>query len=419
MPKSKLSSQPLQSHLLKSFYTIWISQFISLAGSRIVQFAIIWWLTKTTGSANVLVTASLVGLLPVIIFSPFIGTVVDRFNRRLILIISDGLIAIITAILAILFFYDQVQIHYVYIILCIRSIAEAFHRNAMRSSVSLMVPENLLTKIQGYQAIIISTLDIFSAPLGAILLELIPIYLILIIDIGSALFAIMVLLFLDIPNPIIKEKIKNSVSIIPRLWQDFLDGINYILSKNKLREIILLVSLVNFFLYPAFILLPLLVKNIYQGGAKEFAIFESCFGIGMAIGGAILIISKDMGRKIIYLGLSGIGIGYVLVGDLISLGIIPAITGILIVGISCSIMNSSSTIIIQKMVPSGLQGRVFTIMTTLTMSVSPLGLLLAGPLSEIFGCRPWYLITGIICIFTGIICLLKERFSNNVISQKF
>ena len=71
------------------FVTIWIGQALSLVGSQLVQFAIVWWLTKTTGSATVLATASLVGLLPSVILGPLVGTLVDRWNRRLIMIISD------------------------------------------------------------------------------------------------------------------------------------------------------------------------------------------------------------------------------------------------------------------------------------------------------------------------------------------
>ncbi|MFN8428079.1 MAG: MFS transporter [Anaerolineales bacterium] len=90
------------------FFTIWTGQAFSLFGSSLVQFALVWWLTKETGSATVLATATLVALLPQIIFAPFIGALVDRWNRRLIMIIADGSIALATAFLFYLFATNQI-----------------------------------------------------------------------------------------------------------------------------------------------------------------------------------------------------------------------------------------------------------------------------------------------------------------------
>ena len=85
------------------FFTIWSGQALSLLGSQLVQFALIWYLTIETGSATVLATASLVGLVPHVVLGPIVGTLVDRWNRRAIMMIADGIIALATIALAILF----------------------------------------------------------------------------------------------------------------------------------------------------------------------------------------------------------------------------------------------------------------------------------------------------------------------------
>ena len=109
------------------FFTIWAGQAASLLGSQLVQFALIWWLTKTTGSATVLATATLVGLLPQVILGPVTGALVDRWNRRVIMIVADSVIAIATIALAILFLTGNVQYWYVYMLMCIRGAAGGFH----------------------------------------------------------------------------------------------------------------------------------------------------------------------------------------------------------------------------------------------------------------------------------------------------
>src|SRR5215510_16092085 len=99
------------------FYTLWTGQALSLLGSQLVQFAIIWYLTQKTNSATTLAIASMMGLLPQVILSPFIGTWVDRGNRRPILIAADGMVALATVILAILFALGGVQVWHIYLVL--------------------------------------------------------------------------------------------------------------------------------------------------------------------------------------------------------------------------------------------------------------------------------------------------------------
>src|SRR5512141_472549 len=97
----------------RRFFTLWTGQALSLLGSQLVQFAIIWYLTETTNSATTLAIASMMGLLPQVVLSPFIGTWVDRGNRRLIMIFADGTVALATLFLAVLFALHLTQIWHI------------------------------------------------------------------------------------------------------------------------------------------------------------------------------------------------------------------------------------------------------------------------------------------------------------------
>ena len=168
------------------FIPLWIGQALSLLGSQLVQFAIIWYLTQETNSATTLAVASMMGLLPQVLLSPFIGTWVDRGNRRLILITADSTIAIATLILAVLFASGLIQVWQIYVVLFIRAVASGFHQSAFGASVVLLVPKEQLSRVQGFNQALYGGLNIISAPLGAYLLALLPMQGILGIDVGTA-----------------------------------------------------------------------------------------------------------------------------------------------------------------------------------------------------------------------------------------
>ena len=113
------------------FFTIWGGQALSLLGSQLVQFALIWYLTVQTGSATVLATASLVGLIPHVVLGPIVGTLVDRWNRRVIMMVADSIIALATVGLVVLFAMNSAEIWHIYVLMFIRSVAGGFHGNSM------------------------------------------------------------------------------------------------------------------------------------------------------------------------------------------------------------------------------------------------------------------------------------------------
>jgi DHA3 family macrolide efflux protein-like MFS transporter len=116
------------------FFAIWVGQQISLIGSTLAQFALVWWLTQTTGSATILAIAVAIATLPNIFLGPFVGALVDRWSRRIILIVADGAVAVASALLAVLFWSGAIQIWHVYVILLVRALGTTFHWPAMAAA---------------------------------------------------------------------------------------------------------------------------------------------------------------------------------------------------------------------------------------------------------------------------------------------
>ncbi|NLZ38596.1 MAG: MFS transporter, partial [Firmicutes bacterium] len=171
------------------FFTIWVGQAVSLITSAILQMAIIFYLTEKTGSAMVLSMASLAGFLPYAVFGAAIGVLVDRYDRKKVMIGADLIIAAAGAVLALIALYMELPAWMVMVVLFIRSLATAFHYPALNAVTPLLVPEEELTKCAGYSQSLQSISYIVSPALAALLYSVWELNAIIIIDILGAVIA--------------------------------------------------------------------------------------------------------------------------------------------------------------------------------------------------------------------------------------
>ena len=383
----------------KRFFTIWSGQAFSLLGSQLVSFALIWYLTVTTGSATVLAIGSLVGILPSVLLGPFVGPLIDRWDRRRTMIVSDLIIALATVGLALLFAFVDVQLWHIYGLLFIRAIAGGFHGPSMTASTSLMVPVEHLARVQGVNQMLNGGLNIVAAPLGAILYEAIDIQWILAMDVVTAIFAILPLLFFDIPQPD-RTQSEALTGKAASYLDDLKAGFRYVWSWKGLFILSLMAALLNFLLAPTGSLNPLLVKDHFNGTVLQLGTFNSLFGIGVILGGLLLGVWGGFKRKIVtsMMGILLLGIGILtqgfLPGDMFTLALVSA--GL--VGFSLPIANGSIGAIMQGSVAPDMQGRVFTLLSSFASAMAPIGLAIAGPVSDVIGIQTWFRIAGMVCI---------------------
>jgi DHA3 family macrolide efflux protein-like MFS transporter len=386
------------------FFTIWTGQAFSLLGSQLVSFAVIWWLTQTTGSATVLATATLVGIVPQVILGPFSGTLVDRWSRRLTMIMADSSIALATVGLSVLFALGHVQIWQVYTLLFIRSVCGGFHWPAMQASTSLMVPKEHLTRIQGLNQMLQGGMSIASAPLGALLLAVLPMQAILAIDVFTAILAVFPLFFIPIPQPE-RLDLQPGMQGKSTFWQDFRAGFKYVLGWPGLMFIGIMATVINFLLTPAFSLLPILVTKHFNGQAIQLASLESFMGFGFIVGGLILSTWGGFKRRILtcLLGLLAMGAGCLVMGLLPSSAFMLAVGTMFFLGVFNPIVNGPLMAAVQAAVAPEMQGRVFTLIQTMAGAMSPVGLIIAGPIADKLGVQTWFIIGGVVTISMGVI----------------
>ena len=386
---------------LKIFAPVWIGQAFSLAGSKIAQFALVWWLTELTGSATVLATATMVAMVPEIILGPIAGAYVDRWNRKRVMIVADALIALASLWLAYQFWAGTMQVWYVYVVMLVRSFGGMFHYPAMSASTTLMVPKKHLARVAGANQTLNGTLSIVAPVLGALLMSLLDLHFVMLVDVGTAALAVLPLIFVFIPQP---EK-KDASGTPGTIWADIRDAFNYLRGWKGMMAIIGLAMIFKIALTPAFSLIPLLVQEHFQGGAGEYSAVEAAAGVGILVGGLLISVWGGFKKKVysFMLGLFGIGVGIFLLGLLPSGGIQSAVVVVFFIGFMIPIVDGPLMALLQSTIAPEMQGRVFSLAGSLFMLTSPIGLAIAGPVSDAFGLQIWYLVAGTLCAACGVV----------------
>lgn len=384
-----------------SFFTIWIGQALSLVGSGVAGFALVWWLARQTNSATVLATATLVSMLPGVFLGPFTGALVDRWNRRWVMIVADTIIAFFSAWLAFLFWIHALQIWHVYAIMFVRALGGAFHWPAMQASTSLMVPKEQLSRVAGMNQALHGILNIITPPLGAFLMEVMPLYAIMAIDVVTAVLAVGPLFFVHVPQP---ERRKVEKGGQPSLWNDVKEGFVYIWHWRGVFWVLVMATILNLLVNPGFSLMPILVRNHFHGEALQLGWMNSAWGLGVVLGGVTLSVWGGFRRKIYtsLLGLFGMGMGILVLGFAPTTAFWLGLVGMLLAGFMNPIVNGPFFAILQAVVAPEIQGRVFMVVGSMSAAASPLGMAIAGPVADWLGVQVWFVVGGITTFLMGI-----------------
>jgi len=385
----------------KTYFLIWVGQAFSLLGSELVQFSLIWYMTRETGSAAVLAFASFIALIPRVILNPIAGALVDRWNRRLVMIYSDAGIAVATMLVAILFWMGKISLWHIYLVLFLRSLGGGFHWPAMQASTSLIVPKHHLARISGLNQTLRGALSVTAPVIAALLIESIPMYGVLSIDVITAIIAISPLLFVVIPQP---QNIQEKNNLPRQVILDIRDGFKYMVGWKGLLYLSLAATILNFLLSPGYTFTPLLIKEHFNGDAIDLSILESAFGIGMVLGGLVLSGWGGFKRNIhtTLAGILGLAGGTAMVAasgmDQFKL----AIAGMAVAGFMQPIANGPIFAIIQAQVDPLVQGRIFTLLESMVSAMMPISMLIAAPVAGLIGVRGWLFFGAFGCLVIGI-----------------
>ena len=400
MNNSFLSRKITMNNWKKVFCIIWAGQFFSILTSTIINFGIILWLSFETKSAEVLAFAAIAAMLPQSIIGPLAGVYIDRWDRKKTMILADSFIALCTLILAAMFYFNTVEVWYIYILLALRSIGSAFHTPAMEASVPLLAPEDQLTRVAGINQTIFSVCNIAGPALGALFITIMDIGIVLLFDVAGAIIACISLLFVHIPNP------KKTTEITERhIRKEIKEGCTEVVSQRGIMMIILLSVIATFCIMPVGVLFPLMTLNHFSGDAFQVSTIEVVWGIGMLAGGLFLGLWKKDPNKIILINLMYIliGLSFAFTGLLSPGGFIWFVIFATIGGIAGSIYYSAFTAFLQERIDPAKLGRVFSLYTSVSLFPSMLGLLGTGFLADNVGLPNTFFYAGIIVSIIGLV----------------
>lgn len=407
--KRKLNKEE-NNNWRKIFYTISLGQAFSILGSSIVQFAIVWYLTISTNSAIVLTAASMVGFLPQAILGPFIGTIVDKSKRKYIMIYADLSIALSTLVLMFIFINEKESLAIIYLILAIRSIGTSFHMPAMQSSIPMIVPQDKLSLAASITQFIQSASNIAAPALGALIFAKYSMEYILIIDVIGAIIAVTTLLFVNIQDPEKTEEDVNNEGMIKEMVYGFKE-----LRKNKGLYVLTIILSINTIIFmPIGSLFPLMVSSHFNGGAYEAGFVEVAFAVGLLLGSVLLgVIGKKYKKSnIISLSIILFGISLTISGMLPRNYLIVFALMSMIMGLAGPLFGGAHYVLLQSKIDPSILGRVISISSSMMLLATPIGLLIAGPVSQVIGIDKWFLISGILTIIIGAICKLNSAIGN-------
>jgi MFS transporter, DHA3 family, macrolide efflux protein len=381
----------------KSFFTLYSGQAFSLLSSNAVQFAIIWWITIETGSAIALTAASLVGLLPQILIGPFAGVWIDHYNRKSIMIAADIVVAASSLILAISFFFGTPSLWLVYAVLFARALGETFHKPALQAAIPQLVPKDQLTRAGGLGQTISSLIAMAGPLLGALLMSITSLQYLMLLDIIGAVLAVFTLTLVKITMHTTRKSKR------PKITADIKLGIQAIRENAVLMRIIIPVFLTSIVFLPLGSLLPLMVREFFQGTAWHNGIVQALFSLGMVTSALLIGITGGLKKPLYMISLSSLLLGICsLIGGSLPAGAFWLFCILVfLMGTTGMLGSIPFMAYIQSSVPQEDAGKVISLVTSMMSVGIPAGMIIAGPAAELIGVNQWMVVVGFLMLGVG------------------
>ncbi|MDD4307684.1 MAG: MFS transporter [Thermoplasmata archaeon] len=367
---------------MAAFTAVWIGQLVSVLGSAMTQFALMIWVWQETGQATAMVLMGFFTFVPMVIMMPIAGALVDRWNKKLAMMLSDLAAGLGTVAILLLYNAGALEIWHLYAVGIFVGLFGSFQWPAYSSAITLMVEKKNYARASGLVGMVESVATIFGPPMAAFLLVMIGVRGILTIDILTFCFAIGVLLLVRIPSP---PPAKDLRAGLGGLFRDAGYGFRYIYKRKPLFGLQM-----TFFMFNLISTFGMVVMNpmiLARTGSDEIilASVQSVLAVGGLIGGLTLAVWGGP-RKKVY-GLLG---GMILISLIFGIGFGIGRTTIawMIFGFAAMLilptLNGSSQAIWQSKVPADRQGRVFSARMVIAQGAGAVAMIIVGPLADFY-----------------------------------
>jgi MFS transporter, DHA3 family, macrolide efflux protein len=370
----------LATHGGRTFLTMWLGQSVSSFGSRLTIFAFGIWLYQQTNQATPLYLTALAGFLPGVLLAPLAGVLVDRFDRRMVMLYVNTAHTLVTLAQFVLISSGIVSLPLILLLLAISSAAETFQFPAESSSVSILVPKDQLGQANGLYSVSGGVGDLLAPLAGAVLVNSIGIAGILLLDLASFVFEFATLFAIRIPKP---DTSSLGAAMQGGVLAQAREGFRFITARPGLLSLLITFTGVNFILgLVQQLQVPLVLSRSTDEGAV--GLVASSFGVGALLGGVYMTATGGVRPRVhgVFAGNGLVGIfGTMLFGlaQAVPLWMLANFCA----GFLLPVLNGSSQSIWQAKTPADIQGRVFAARRQIAQITSPLAFVVAGPLTDL------------------------------------
>ncbi len=366
------------------------SQTISLFGSMLVQYAIMWYLTLETKSGLVLALGAVFGFLPQAIVSIFGGVWADRVNRKALIIMADTSIAVSTLALALIMLAGMDDLWIIFLALAVRSTGAGIQMPAVAAMIPQIVPTDQLMRINGINASIQSGMALLGpAVAGAVYAasSIIPIFF---IDVVTALIGVLLLLL--VPVPTIRKVTSQEVGY----FDDLVDGVRYIMNHAFVRWLLVLFAVVFVLTVAPSYLTPLMVARSFGDEVWMLTVTELSFSIGMVLGGIVIAVWGGTKNRVLMIVASSVFFGVLSIALGLSTNLWVFFSFMFLVGLAVPFFSTPSMTLLQETVEPERQGRVFGFVGIVMAVAMPIGMVVFGPLADQFSVESLLIAAGVI-----------------------
>lgn len=397
----------------RTFAFIWTGQLFSTLSSSMVSFAVIFWLSIKTGSAEVLAFATIASLLPQLVLGLFTGVLVDRWNRKRTMIVADLYIALMTLVMAGIFQmgHGEVSVGILYALLALRSIGSSFHMPALEASIPLLAPKEKLMKVAGVNNMIFSMSTIAAPALAALFVANLNIVWVLLFDVFGAAVASSSLLFVKIPNPEKGAVVHKESEEIKRFIHEMGVAMHEIRLRPGLMWMFIFTVFASLAMVPVSTLFPLMTLEHFAGDTYMMSVVEVSWGVGMLAGGGLMSLERFKFNKVMLINAM-----YIILGATFALsGFLPAggyhyfVIFTFIGGIAGAIFWGAFSVVLQSSLDSSVLGRIFSIHNSLIMIPAMFSLMATGFIADSIGVTNAFIMGGVMLMLIGIISGLMPQ----------
>ncbi len=355
------------------------SQSMSLFGSMLVQYAIIWHVTLSTESGVILTISTIAGFLPQIVISLFAGVWADRYHRKVLIIAADALTAASTLILAIFFLVGYRELWLIFLVSGIRSIGTGIQMPAVGALIPQIVPADRLIRVNSINSTLQPMIMIIAPVVSGALLSFSRLEYIFFIDVITAIIAVALLIVLKVPMH------QRSAETQSTGYLDELKaGLAYIGQNRAIKTLFLFFTFIFLLIAPVAFLTPLLVTRSFGDEVWRLTANEVTFFVGSVLGGFIMTAWGGFKNHFKTIGLSSILWAVLFTGLGLSQDFTLYLVFMFLSGIPMPMWGASTTTLLQEIVEPQVQGRVFGVQQLIMSTVMPLGMLIFGPLADVF-----------------------------------